>query len=85
MGLSAERKIPAISFLAETFGHPNHLGIKGAREILDILNKNLNLKLNLKELDAEISSMEEDAEAEKDFLKNIKKNFQPKKETTYIG
>jgi len=85
LGLSAERKIPAISFLAETFGHPNHLGIKGAREILDILNKNLNLKLNLKELDAEISSMEEDAEAEKDFLKNIKKNFQPKKETTYIG
>lgn len=86
LGLSAERKIPAISFLAETFGHPNHLGIKGAREILDVLDKNLNLKLNLKELDAEISDMDEDGEIEKDFLKKIKTlPQQQRKDTTYIG
>jgi len=85
LGLSAERKIPAISFLAETFGHPNHLGIKGAREILNILNKNLNLKLNLKELDAEIIDMEEEAESEKDFIKNMKQKLPYKKDTNYIG
>ena len=85
LGLSAERKIPAISFLAETFGHPNHLGIKGAREILDVLNKNLKLRLDLKELDVEISDMDEEFESEKDFFKNIKQSIQPKKETNYIG
>lgn len=85
LGLSAERKIPAISFLAETFGHPNHLGIKGAREILDVLNKNLRLKLDLKELDAEILDIDEEVETEKDFFKNIKQSIQPKKETNYIG
>ena len=85
LGLSAERKIPAISFLAETFGHPNHLGIKGAREILDILNKNLNLKLNLKELDAEILDIDEDVEIEKNFLRKIKQIPQQRKDTTYIG
>ncbi len=85
LGLSAERKIPAISFLAETFGHPNHLGIKGAREILSILNKNLKLKLNLTELDAEISDMDNEFESEKDFFKNIKQTLQPRKDTTYIG
>lgn len=85
LGLSAERKIPAISFLAETFGHPNHLGIKGAREILDVLNKNLKLNLDLKELDSEISSMNEETESEKHLLKNIKQKIQPKLDTTYIG
>ena len=85
LGLSAEHKIPAISFLAETFGHPNHLGIKGAREILDVLNKNLKLKLDLTELDAEISDINEEFESEKDFFKNIKQSIQPKKDTTYIG
>ncbi|MBI2507964.1 PAC2 family protein [Candidatus Woesearchaeota archaeon] len=85
LGLSAERKIPAISFLAETFGHPNHLGVKGAREILDVLNKNLNLKLNLKELDVEILGIEDDAELEKDFLKKIKQFPLQRKDTTYIG
>ncbi len=85
LGLSAERKIPAISFLAETFCHPNHLGIKGAREILDVLNKNLKLNLDLAELDAEILDINEESESEKDFFKNIKQSIQPKKDTTYIG
>ncbi len=85
LGLSAERKIPAISFLAETFGHPNHLGIKGAREILDVLNKNLKLDLDLTELDAEISDMNEESESEKHFFKDIKQKIQPKADTTYIG
>ncbi|MEK6856767.1 MAG: PAC2 family protein [Nanoarchaeota archaeon] len=83
LGLSAERKIPAISFLAETFGHPNHLGIKGAREILDVLNKNLKLNLDLTELDAEISDLNE--EPEKHFFKNTQQKIQPKGDTTYIG
>jgi len=84
LGLSSERKIPAISFLAETFGHPTHLGIKGAREILGILNSQFKLKLNLKELDGEILEMEERGNEVGDLLRGLK-NKLPKKDTNYIG
>jgi len=42
LGLAQERKIPAISLLAETFGHPAYIGVKGARELINILNKKFN-------------------------------------------
>ena len=54
LGLSARRDIESISFLAETYGHPMYLGIKGAKEILRILNKSLNLNLDVNKLDREI-------------------------------
>jgi uncharacterized protein (TIGR00162 family) len=85
LGLSTHRKIPAVSFLAETLGHPNHLGIKGAREILSILDKNLKLKLDLKELDKEIKEMESGAETEEEVIQNLKQKFSKKQDTTYIG
>lgn len=65
LGLSKERKIPAISFLAETFGHPSYLGIKGSREILKNLNQDLKLNLNLKILDKEIEELEKEQNPEK--------------------
>src|SRR3989344_892278 len=43
IGLAGRRKIPAITLLAQTLGHPNYLGIKGTREILKILNAKLDL------------------------------------------
>ena len=46
LGLAKRRKMPAISLLAETYGHPMYLGIKGAREIVDVLNKKLQMELN---------------------------------------
>ena len=58
LGLAEQRKIEAISFLAETYGHPMYLGIKGARQILDVLNKILGLKINTKKLDKEIKDVE---------------------------
>lgn len=60
LGLGEKRKIPAIAFLAETIGHPMYVGIKGSREVLKILDKKLNLKINLKELDKEIKSIEKE-------------------------
>ena len=84
LGLGHERKIPAISFLAETFGHPNYLGIKGSKEILTTLNKKLNLKLDLSELTEEIKEFEKDSNPTK------LKKYQPKikiedKHLNYIG
>lgn len=60
LGLAEQRKIKAISFLAETMGHPMYLGVKGAREILEVLNKKLELGIDIKELDDEVNEIEEE-------------------------
>jgi len=41
LGLAGQRKISAVTLLAETVGDPHHLGIKEAREILKTLEVNL--------------------------------------------
>lgn len=85
VGLSKKHGIPAICLLSETFGHPMYLGIKGAREILKILNKKFNLKLDLKKLDKEIKEIEGDMKKTEDFasVSRGKKGFV--KSTDYIG
>ena len=92
LGLSQPRKIPAIALLAETFGHPLYLGVKGAREILKVLNKKINLKINLKDLDKEISTLESEMMKRTEEFSNISKRTALKKlkskikgETSYIG
>jgi len=57
VGLAGKRKIPALSLLAETYGHPNHFGIRSARELLQLLNHNLHLKIDLSDFDAEIGDL----------------------------
>lgn len=58
LGLASKRDMQAISFLAETYGHPMYLGIKGAKEILKVLNQQLKLGLNINKLDKEIKDIE---------------------------
>jgi uncharacterized protein len=58
VGMAKESNIKAICLLAETFGHPMYLGVKGAREILKIITKKLHLQVDLKELDKEITEIE---------------------------
>ena len=57
VGLAGKNKIPGVTMLAETYAHPNYLGIGGAKELLKILNKRLSLGLNLKKLDKEIKKL----------------------------
>ncbi len=92
LGLAAKRNIPAITFLAETYGHPMYLGIAGAREILKILNKKLGINIDLKYLDKEIKYLENEMiKKTKEFgnvnkktaIKKIKRKFG--EETSYIG
>lgn len=59
-GLAGRKNIPAITLLAETFGHPNYLGIKGARNILKVLKEQLKLNLELSDLDEEVSEIEQE-------------------------
>ncbi len=91
LGLAEKRKIVAIALLAETFGHPMYLGIKGARETIKVLNSRLGLKLDLKELDKEIEDIEKEVGKKTQEISKISKQIALDKikklgeEAEYIG
>jgi len=92
LGLAERRKIPAIAMLAETFGHPMYLGVKGAREILKSLDKKVSLGISLKDLDKEIESLEKEMLKRTEEFSSISKQSAYKKlkakmkdEVSYIG
>jgi len=60
VGLAKKRDMDAIAFLSETYGHPMYLGIKGAIEILKVLDKKLKLNINISRLNKEIKEIESD-------------------------
>lgn len=88
VGIAAKKKVLAVTLLAETNMHPMYLGIKGAREILGVLEKKLKLTLNIKTLDKEIKMIEEEILKTTKELANISKdamNRTMNKEVSYIG
>ena len=92
VGLAARRKLDAVALLAETYGHPMFLGINGAREILKVLNKKLNLDINLDKIDKEIKEMEKEILKRTEEVGEVTKQTALKKlkgklgqETSYIG
>ena len=92
VGLAEKQNIPAICLLAETLGHPAYLGIKGARELVKVLDKRLKLKIKISELDKEIEELEAELinktqELGKLSKKSAMKHYQRhmKEETSYIG
>jgi len=77
-GFSKDYGIKSACILAETFGHPMYLGVKGARQVIMFFKKELGLNINLKELDKEIIEIEKE-------IKKIK-SIEPKaKPISYIG
>ena len=87
VGLAKERNIPAISLLTETYAHPAYIGIKSAKETLNVLNKTLNLNLNLENLDNEIEEIEQEFR-KSEYLQKIQKIKRFKKsrrDISYIG
>ena len=79
LGLSSKRNIEAISFLAETYGHPMYLGIKGAKEILRVLNKKLELNIDVNKLDKEIKDIESEIMKKTEQLNEVTKQIALKK------
>lgn len=73
LGLAKRRNIGAITLLAETFGHPIYLGIKGAKEILKILNSKLSLELDLGQLEKEIKEVEKAMLKKTDDINEVQK------------
>lgn len=85
LGLASRRHMEAISFLAETYGHPMYLGIKGAKEILKILDKQLNLRLDINKLDKEIKDIEDELMKKTEQLSEVSKAIALKKLQKKIG
>jgi uncharacterized protein (TIGR00162 family) len=92
IGLAEKKDLPAVCLLAETLGHPAYLGIKGARETVKTLNKKLDLKIKISDLDKEIADIEGEILtrtqelgklSKKQALKKLQGRMQ--KETSYIG
>ncbi len=91
LGLGKKRGVKGISLLAETFGHPLYLGVKGAKEILQLLEKKFSLGVNLKKISKDIPDMENllfqktaDWDLE-EFPQSLAGAQAKKKEAHYIG
>lgn len=91
LGLGNMRKVKAVSLLAQTFAHPMFLGIKGAKEILRVLEKKFSFGINLKKMTKEIIEVEKELmKKSKEWAAEITHHSQagakPKqKEVSYIG
>lgn len=82
IGLAEKKKMDGVCFLAETYGHPMYLGIKGSKALLHVLQKKLDLKLSIKKMDKEI------IEIEKELLKRtaeLQGKTKESQDVSYIG
>ncbi len=91
LGLGRMRQIKGVSLLAETLNHPMFLGIKGAKEILRVLEKKLKLGINLTKMSKEIIRVEEELlKRTKEWASEISTHQQAgaksrEKDFSYIG
>ena len=82
--LAKEHNIAALTLLAETHAHPGYIGAKSAREIIKVLNKHLNLKLNLINLDKDVRIIEREMKKQPEFH-HEDHNDLSEEVTNYIG
>ncbi|MBI2138720.1 PAC2 family protein [Candidatus Woesearchaeota archaeon] len=89
LGLARKRDMDAVTLLAETFGHPMYLGVKGAKEILKVLNKKFSLNISPGKLEKEIKQIEMEMLRRTDDLKMLSekgaKALKGKGDVNYIG
>ena len=84
IGLSKEYEMHAICLLAQTFGHPNYLGIKGARELLKVLDDKFKFNIDFKSLNDEIKDIEKEIKNKTQEMTRPTK-LKPEQEVSYIG
>ncbi len=91
VGLAGRHNVDAVSFLAETYGHPLYLGIKGAKELLKVLDEKLKLHIKVDKLDQEIKDVESELIKKTEQLSDLSKTLALKKlrkkggDMNYIG
>jgi proteasome assembly chaperone (PAC2) family protein len=77
-------KIPSLILLAETFGHPLYAGIKGARELLKLLEEEYRLGIDATKIENEMKAREEDLLKKTKKLREIT-DAKQEKTISYIG
>ena len=85
LGLASRRNMDAVSFLAETYGHPIYLGIKGAKELLKVIDTKFKLNLDINKLDREIKDIESELIKKTEQISEISKQIALKKLQKRIG
>lgn len=73
VGLASRYDMQGIALLAETFGHPMYIGVKGSRAIVSILIDHFKLKVDIKKLDKEIKEVESELTKRTEDLQNIQR------------
>ena len=73
--------------LAETFAHPLYVGIKGAKEIVKLLNQKFNFKIDIKKLEKDIKDIEQSVKKRSEDINAVSKTLKDirTKEIKYIG
>ncbi len=87
LGLSKEKGIRAASLLSETYAHPMHIGLRGAKELMKLLDKKYKLGIDMKKLDKDIKGFESELKP-KTRQQELIEHGKPEmlhKDTSYIG
>ncbi len=91
LGLGKKRGVPGVALLAETFSNQMYLGIKGAKEILRVIEKKFGYGLDIKKMTQEIVDLEKEVLAKtKEWASEMNSVSQAgakakNKEISYIG
>ena len=87
-GIAGREGLQSVALLAEVFGHPLYLGVRGAKEMLRVMNGRLNLKLDFNAIEREIQSLEKELTEKQQELTNQpfgRLRGKPPEEVNYIG
>ncbi len=89
IGLGTKRQMPGVALLAETFGHPMFLGIKGAQEIMRVLEAKFEWGISLEKMNKQVSQVEKElSKRTKEWLSELSTRAGTKardRDVNYIG
>ena len=88
LGLSKEKKIRAACLLAETYAHPMHLGLREAKELMMILEKEYKIGLDMSKVEKDIAKLEKQLKPmarQQEMLDEEKMMGAGHQDTSYIG
>lgn len=89
LGLGKKRGLPGVALLAETFGHPMFLGIKGAQAIMRVLEAKFAWGIDLEKMSKQVSQVEKElSKRTKEWLSELVAQAGAKakeKDMNYIG
>lgn len=91
LGIAQRHEIEGVALLAETFAHPMFLGMKGAKEILRVIEKKQKLGISIDKLTKEAAQIEQELlqktnELAAELLAHHQAGAKPhKRDVSYIG